>query len=605
MYDRFSQTADFSIYEQGWVLIAHGNLDPIGTIQTFPFWQNHCELIIWPLALLYWVWPHAVTLLWLQDICVILAEALAFTWICEIAQRHRLSGDGALLAGAGLVLIVADPWIWWSVSFDFHTEPLALVFAMLLTRDLVNGRRRAWAWVAPMLACTVVAATYLVGIGVGGIISSRRSRFRGIAFACIGVAYIQVVMLVHGNRGSSLGAFAYLAAGAVGSTPSLVALGIGAVTHPADMMQALWVKRVDVIANLAPAGLVGLADPFLMPVVLVVLLTSILYHGLLFAGPIFQSLPVYLFLPIGTIFVLGRLMKRSRGAAQILASILILQVLGWAAVWGPHTATQWLRVSAPAAATLARIESQIPESAQVVVSQGVSGRFAGRADAWVLRGPGAIPISGRETWFIITPSQGNEMQSTAQASALITELAGPIRATLVIDANGVWVFRWNPPRGLTEITVPANPALLSAWASPLAPGTASRPIVSGPTRDWHLTSTGTAGYVADGIEWQEPPGLYEASVTLSTTGPVNVEVWNDNGNILLARRSIPVASGIQTVALPVDATTPYKAFLFSGWGPFRANYFPPPPGQRLEVRVWSAGGETVNVYRAELDRAGQ
>ena len=36
-----------------------------------------------------------------------------------------------------------------------------------------------------------------------------------------------------------------------------------------------------------------------------------------------------------------------------------------------------------------------------------------------------------------------------------------------------------------------------------------------------------------------------ASVTLSSSGPVNVEVWNNNANVLLARRTVPATSGTQ------------------------------------------------------------
>ena len=148
------------------------------------------------------------------------------------------------------------------------------------------------------------------------------------------------------------------------------------------------------------------------------------------------------------------------------------------------------------------------------------------------------------------------------------------------------------------LTVPGESAPLPAWA--LAPGAAGRGVMTGPAADWHVTSTGDKGYVADGLAWQEPPGRYEASVTLSATGPVNVEVWDETGNTLLARRSIPSTSGVTSVAVPVDATTAYRARAYSGWGPFRADFVPPPPGERLEVRVWSPGGGTVNVYSADL-----
>ena len=41
---------------------------------------------------------------------------------------------------------------------------VAMPFAVLLARDLCNGRRRAWAWVLPLLACGDVAATYLAAV---------------------------------------------------------------------------------------------------------------------------------------------------------------------------------------------------------------------------------------------------------------------------------------------------------------------------------------------------------------------------------------------------------------------------------------------------------
>jgi hypothetical protein len=56
--------------------------------------------------------------------------------------------------------------------------------------------------------------------------------------------------------------------------------------------------------------------------------------------------------------------------------------------------------------------------------------------------------------------------------------------------------------------------------------------------------------------------------------------------------------------MPLEATTAYHAGVFSGWGPFRATFVPPLPGQHLEVRVWSPGGDAVNVYSASLTAAG-
>jgi hypothetical protein len=233
----------------------------------------------------------------------------------------------------------------------------------------------------------------------------------------------------------------------------------------------------------------------------------------------------------------------------------------------------------------------------VIASQGVVGRFSGRADVHELTRPSTAPIDRSDVWFVVAPSAGIELQSTASSMALIRELASSLHATLVAHAAGVWAFRWSPPPGVRTVRVPDGSGPLPAWA---APGAAGRAITAGPVTDWHVTSTGGTGYVADGLAWQEPAGRYQAFVTLSSTGPVNVEVWNDTGNALLARLSIPSTSGVEAVTVPVNATTAYQAPIYSGWGPFRAVFVPPPPGQRLEVRVWSPRGGTVNVYSARL-----
>jgi hypothetical protein len=112
--------------------------------------------------------------------------------------------------------------------------------------------------------------------------------------------------------------------------------------------------------------------------------------------------------------------------------------------------------------------------------------------------------------------------------------------------------------------------------------------------------------VADQLEWRAPTGRYVADVTLATSGPVNVEVWNDTGNpaVLLSRRTVLASGGPMQVTVPVNARTAYRDDLFSGLGPFHAEFNAPPPGQRLEVRVWSPGNTQVDVYGAELIPAG-
>jgi Predicted membrane protein (DUF2079) len=604
LYRRFALTFDYAVFDQAWWEIAHGKLDPV-TLEGFPYWRDHGDLMAWLLAPLYWLFPSGIALLLLQDMCVVVAEATAFLWLCDSAARDRDGTDGAWLAATGLVLLVANPWIWWAISFDFHIEAVALLFVTLVIRDLAYARRRAWIWVIPLILCGDVAGTYLVGAGLGGMLANRQARRSGALMACLGLSAVGFITLVHANIGSGLSAYAYLAAAAPGSAPlGLAALARGVASHPIEVLRTLWSKHADVLASLSPSGLLGLADPALLPLVIIVVLANNLFHGLSFAAPIFQYLPVYILLPVGTVLILARLTRRSRPLALALCAILVAQALGWAAAWGPRTSVQWLRVSAPAAATLTKVADLIPASASVIASQGVVGRFAGRVHVNFLNAAGPMPVDG-ETWFVLAPTQGIEILSPASTIALVQELAGPLHATMLADSHGIWAFKWDPPAGVRSIVIPSSRAPLAAWATPPAPGSAGRVVLSGPEAgSWHVASTGRAGYVDDELAWRVPTGIYQAVVRLSASGPVNLEVWNDNGNVLLTRRTIPATNGVEAFALPVDALVGYRDPTYRGWGPFEANFSPAPPGQRIEIRVWSPGGETVNVYRASLTRAG-
>lgn len=603
LYAHFSVTGDYSTYNQPWYLIAHGDLDPYSTLTSIPFWRNDAELMPWVLAPLYWLFRSGITLPWLQDLSIAGAEAIAFSWICDVAVRRFRQRDATLLACLGLVLILADPWTWWAVSFDVHEEVLVVVFVALLARALARGKRSVWLWVVPVLLGGAPSASYVIGVGLGGMVASRRTRVAGAGLALAGIAWSLLIVAVHGDVGVPLPRhFAYLAVASGQSSASISTfsgLVKGIVTHPLNIPATLWSKRADMIANLAPGGLLGVGAPLLAPLLLVVAFTNTLSGGVQFAEPLFQSIPIYILMPVGTVMVLAWLLRRHRRSAIAVGCFLVAQAVGWAAVWGPMTPGEWLRVPGSTAETLASIDARIPASAEVIISQGEIGRFSSRQNAYPLFGNQPIPLHGK-TWFIITPQEGIETVTPAVQKALIGELAGPLHATLIAHENGVWAFVWTPPPAMHKIDIPGELAPLPAWTSP---GVGGQAVLTGPESTWHVTSTGTEGYVSDQLEWLAPPSRYVAAVSLSASGPVNVEVWDNTSNKLLARQTITATDGIQTITVPVNATTPYVNTIYSGWGPFSANFVAPPAGERLEVRVWSPGGTSVNVYNADLTPA--
>ena len=585
LYDRYSLTPDFTWTYQPWYLVAHGNLDPLSTVGGYPFWKNDAEFYPYVLAPLYWIFHSGVMLQWAQDLSLSGAELVAFTWLCDVARRHCAERDAAWLAGSGLVLLVANPWLLSTVSFDVHQEPLALFFAVFLAWDLSQGKRRAWVWVVPTMLGGAPTTSYVIAIGIGGLLTGGQTRRTGAAIAATGIAYSLFLGLVHGNHTAAAFMHRDIAE---------------AVGHPFGIAAALWDERINIIANLAPGGLVGIGAPLILPLTLGVVVPDSIGPRE-FAEPVFQNVPAYVFLPVGTVIAIAWLLRRHRRTAFLLAGVVAAQAIGWAAIWGPQIPAQWLRVSSAAAATLASVQARIPASAAVAASQGVLGRFSGRTYAYQIYKAGDVIPLRPDTWFVITPSLGIETASTASSMALIGELVGPLHARLVTHANGVWAFHLNPPPGMTTLTIPGDSSPLPAWAGA---GAASLPVLDGAPSRWHMAATGATGYVSNGMEWLESPGRYRAEVTLSASGaPVNVEVWDNNTSMLLARRTIPKTSGIQQMVMPVALPSGPNQAVFGGWGPFRADFNPSPPGQRIEVRVWSPGGAAVNVYSAELTTA--
>jgi hypothetical protein len=465
LYRRFAVGFDYATNYQAWYLVAHGDLDPFNSTQGYPFWHGHAEFIMWPLALFYWAWPNSPMLLWLQDAAVVLAEAVAFTWGCELARKYRPAGlDAAWLAGAGLVLLIANPWTWWAISFDFHTECVSALFLVLLARDLQAGRRRAWAWVLPALACGDVAAAYTAAIGVSALLAAmagRRSRPRpgrrrwlpGLALVGAGLAALALIRAAHAEQSSPLSAYAYLES-PPGPGFSLVGLARGIAGNPGHVARVFWNKRGDSFRNVGSGGLIGAAFTWVLPLALVVLVTNDLTYGGTFPAPGFQSIALYIFVPAGTVASLAWICRRSRVIAMALAAVLLADALFWASQVAPQVKPYWLHTPAQAAVTLDAVLPRIPASDEVLASYNLTGRFAGREDVRALSGHGDASLDGSTTWLVLSPSQGTQTMTAGETAQLITQMKGRYRARLVAQGNGVWAFRWTPPRGMRTLPVP-------------------------------------------------------------------------------------------------------------------------------------------------------
>jgi uncharacterized membrane protein len=470
-YSRYALTPDFANYAQAWWAIAHGHLDPYVTGFGASFWRDNAEFILYPLALLYYVDPHPIVLLWVQDVAVVATGLVAFRWtlgVIEDASRGQ-SGRIPKLAGPWLgvgaaVVLVVNPWAYQTIAFDFHFEPIAAFFCVLVAYNLWAGRiRRLW-WLVPLaLISHVLAGTYLVGIGLSGILAGRRTRGPGAVIAAVGLVWFVVFTSIGaaGVRGEYLSSsFGYLAGphhGRVG----LPAVVVGALGHPGAAFSVAQSHWTIVVTFLVIVGMIGILSPWGFGMALVVLVPNVLDASGVFIrfATSFQSWPAMPFVLVGSVTVLLRLVGLGATGRRIatVAAVVWATLLGeFAFLALPEVPRSWLSVNAPTAAELSRVATMIPANAEVISTGAVIGRFSQRQVIYPFSRPDqTIPVVRRQVVFIVTPHEIlDDALSPPPATAAVSFIHHRLDARVLGTGSGVYAFAWSPSPGTIHVTLP-------------------------------------------------------------------------------------------------------------------------------------------------------
>jgi hypothetical protein len=616
VYHRFSLTPDYVGAAQAWYLMAHGHLNPFVSDWGEHWLTDHSEAFIALLAPLWWIWPHAILLLWVQDLVVVVAGIVAFLWMIDYLEhrygsnsidgprryRHSLAARAhdfwkpraatTLLGSMGLLLLLLNPWPYWAASFDLHGEVFGACFAILTAYDISRRRRRAWLWAVLTLSCGDVGATYLFGVGLSALLAGRATRRIGLAICGVGLGAVLLVTAAGANTGSGLGVYAPGQPGAPSTgvhsvTPILKAF----FTRPLAYFHPLRQHALNIYANIAPVGAVGLATAWGFGVPFVVLVSNNLRPGLSITAS--QNMPIYLFIALGTVMIVAVLSRRLPTLALALVAVIAVNAIAWSAVWVPRTKDQWVRVSSGAARILSDAAARIPVTDEVVASHGVSGSLAARPYFETLYD--VVPIYTHTVWFVVAPEQGIEVVDVPDELA---ELANVARiAHLVEHGSGIWVFRYHPrtTQKLLRLETPGPfRTLVRGWE---VPGPAGRAVTTGRERDWDTTATGAKGYVVSGDYWRAQSGSYRAVVSLTSEGPTEIQLWDSTANRLLWSEQMSTIPSPTVVESPaVEMGEAVGEDLYGGSLMFRITPIPPPAGDNLEVRVWSPGGHSLTVY---------
>jgi uncharacterized membrane protein len=466
-YQRFNLTNDFAGFSQAWVGIAHGHLSPFVSAWGLPYWRNDFELLMWPLAALFWVYPHTVVLLWLQDVAVVSGALVALAWVRDsLTARGEGQRQAAWILGLVTALLIVGPWSWFTIGFDFHFEVFAAVFALLAAWDMWAGRyRRLMIWVPlTLLSCAAPGALLVIAVGLAALLGRRTSRAVASVVVVAGFSWLLLA--------SGLGAmnfariplssmYGYLSGHPTGHFGIVAALE-GFVLHPARAADMFGSHIGYVAGYVAAAGVLGLRSRWgLVPAVLVLVPSAVNANiGFIHFWGAFQSWPAVLFLVVGTAMALHDLLTKADFQPRVLVILGVCTFALAATITGLYAGelSSYIdRVSPATARTLAEARGEIAPGTEIVVQEGVIGRFAaGRvAYPYLAEGePERYVVTGHPIVFVLAPDLGRGDGLAPEVRQAIRYVGTGLHATLLKDRSGIWEFEWSPKVGTTSVVLP-------------------------------------------------------------------------------------------------------------------------------------------------------
>lgn len=150
---------DLGIFSQAVFLISRGEA-PLITTLGFHILSDHASVILYPLSLLYWLWPGPEILFVVQS----LSFALGTLFIYNLAKQKNLNERWSLVGTACYLLY---PALFNINLFDFHPEVIAV--PALLWAVQAGITRRPWQLacaVLIILSCKEILSLTVIGLGI-------------------------------------------------------------------------------------------------------------------------------------------------------------------------------------------------------------------------------------------------------------------------------------------------------------------------------------------------------------------------------------------------------------------------------------------------------
>ncbi|MTJ52047.1 DUF2079 domain-containing protein [Anabaena sp. UHCC 0253] len=204
----FQSTAfDLGIFDQGIYLISQGK-PPISSFIGFHIFGDHAAGILYPLALLYKIYPTVYWLFLVQSLA--LALGALPTWHLAIDAGLK---EGQAIAVATAYLLY--PVVFNANIFDFHPEVIAVP---LFLAAVLFARRQKFIWFGIclifILSCKAVLSLTVAAMGLWLILFEKR-RFYGLLAIVSGVTWFiittkLIIPVFSGAEAAAVGRYGYL-----------------------------------------------------------------------------------------------------------------------------------------------------------------------------------------------------------------------------------------------------------------------------------------------------------------------------------------------------------------------------------------------------------
>ena len=184
-YNFLSHAFDLGIFNQAFYKFSHFEFD--NTIRNVSnLWGDHFHLILFPLSLLYWIFPFSSLTLILQALIVVLGGVPLYLIGLDVL-KSRASSIFIVCAYLGFYGIAS------AIDFDFHEITIATSFLLLA---FYFAWKEKWGWyfisLLLLLSCKEDVAIIVIFLGIFLGILKRNWKI-GLATSICGLAWFGVV----------------------------------------------------------------------------------------------------------------------------------------------------------------------------------------------------------------------------------------------------------------------------------------------------------------------------------------------------------------------------------------------------------------------------